>query len=96
MPNQQPMDTTVFKRLSDKVVVLHEKYNSTKDENDVWTQLLIYINDNNIAGLGSVYLITLLFFITNGDCPIYDCFAMAALASFVLRKEEGIKVPDGR
>ena len=95
LPNQQPMDTTVFLGLSKIVIDLHKDYCENKNEKDVWTELLAYVNDNNIAGLGSVYLITLLFFITNGKCPIYDRFAMAALASFVINKEEGSNVPDG-
>lgn len=33
----------------------------------------------NISGLGPVYLITLLYFISHGKYPIYDRFAMAAL-----------------
>lgn len=95
LPNQRPMDTTVFLGLSKIVIDLHKDYcEKNKNEKDVWTKLLAYVNDNDIAGLGSVYLITLLFFITNGDCPIYDRFAMAALASFVLNEKKGIKVPD--
>ena len=96
LPNQQPMNTTVFEELSVKVVKLHKRYNERKIEKDkVWAELLKYVNENNIVGLGTVYLITLLFFITNGECPIYDRFAMAALASFVLGKDKGIIVPDG-
>lgn len=96
LPNQRSMDTTVFLGLSKIVIDLHKDYcEKNKNEKDVWTELLAYVNDIDIAGLGSVYLITLLFFITNGGYPIYDRFAMAALASFVINKEEGSNVPDG-
>ena len=95
LPHQQPMDTEAFRNLAITVVALHKEYcDQLKDKDVVWKKLLQYVNDNNIAGLGSVYLITLLFFITNGECPIYDRFAMAALASFEL-SQNGINVPDG-
>lgn len=35
--------------------------------------------NHNIRGIGTVYLITLLFFLSHGRYPIYDRFAMAAL-----------------
>ncbi len=41
----------------------------------------ILVEKNDIAGIGPVILLTLLFFITKGECPIYDRFAMAALLS---------------
>ena len=42
--------------------------------------------ENKIVGLGSVYLINLLFFLSHGKCPIYDRFAMASLRAY----EEGL------
>ena len=42
---------------------------------------------NDIAGLGTVYLLTLLYYITAGECPIYDHFAMGALVSFELSEK---------
>lgn len=38
--------------------------------------------ENKIVGLGSVYLINLLFFLSRGKCPIYDRFAMASLRAY--------------
>ena len=39
-----------------------------------------------IDGMGPVYLINLLFFLSHGKCPIYDRFAMASLRAY----EEGL------
>lgn len=36
----------------------------------------------NISGIGTVYLITLLFFLSHGQYPIYDRFAQGALYAF--------------
>ena len=47
---------------------------------ETWTR------ENKIVGLGSVYLINLLFFLSHGKCPIYDRFAMASLRAY----EEGL------
>lgn len=41
--------------------------------------LLNIMADEAPEGIGTVYLITFLYFITNGREPIYDVFAMAAL-----------------
>ena len=35
-----------------------------------------------IDGMGPVYLINLLFFLSHGKCPIYDRFAMASLIAY--------------
>lgn len=41
----------------------------------------------NIAGLGTVYMITLLYFLSRGEHPIYDRFAAMALTAI----EKGVK-----
>lgn len=46
-------------------------------------------------GIGSVYLITLLYFISNGKCPIYDRFAMQALKAISESKRIGDSVECG-
>lgn len=42
-------------------------------------ECLRLLRNINVKGIGSVYLITLLFFLSHGKKPIYDRFAMAAL-----------------
>ena len=42
-------------------------------------ECLKLLRNTGIKGIGSVYLITLLFFLSHGKYPIYDRFAMAAL-----------------
>lgn len=39
-----------------------------------------------IDGMGPVLMINLLFFLSHGKCPIYDCFVMASLRAY----EEGL------
>jgi hypothetical protein len=47
-----------------------------------------------MKGIGPVILITLLFFITKGDYPIYDRFAMSSLIVWKLN-QQGINTPTG-
>lgn len=42
-------------------------------------EVLNLLNKNSPAGIGTVYLITLLYFISKGTYPIYDRFAMKAI-----------------
>ncbi len=55
-----------------------------------WNRLLDLANDKRykeiMKGIASVYLVTLLHFITDGEYPIYDRFAMASLAVWKLKK----------
>ena len=37
------------------------------------------LRESRIKGIGTVYWITILYFMTHGECPIYDRFAMYAL-----------------
>lgn len=46
----------------------------------------------NIRGLGPVYLITLLYFLSRGKYPIYDRFALLALEAINGSKKPGDKV----
>ena len=55
---------------------------SEKIENDKtnkYIDILHELKDYSLDGIGSVYLITFLYFITRGEVPIYDMFAMMAL-----------------
>ncbi|MCH5315785.1 MAG: hypothetical protein J1E81_07715 [Eubacterium sp.] len=47
---------------------------------------------NQTEGIGTVYLITLLYFISNGKYPIFDQFASAAVNAITKGKKPGEKV----
>lgn len=49
--------------------------------NDNAQELLNQIMDKRFKRLGSVYMITLLYFLSKGEYPIYDRFAMMALTA---------------
>ncbi len=51
------------------------------------------LRDQNTKGLGTVYLITLLYFISKGRYPIYDRFAKMALYAIRAGLEPGAEVP---
>ena len=57
------------------------------------------LREENWQGIGSVYLITLLYFVSNhqypGKCPIYDRFAMRALLAIKGKKAIGESVECG-
>lgn len=56
-----------------------------KDPQKVMNQL----KEQSPNGIGTVYLITLLYFISNGKYPIYDRFAMMALDVIIQNKNPG-------
>ena len=82
-----------FNDFADNIISLRKKYYDELVKTDkcndicntVWEK--IYEYGKNVSGLGTVYLITMLFFITKGKCPIYDRFAMAALLAMLLAKK---------
>lgn len=45
--------------------------------------VLNHLNERSSKGVGSVYLITLLYFISKGKYPIYDRFAMMSLDAII-------------
>ena len=63
------------------LVDLQNKLTNPENEKKKMTAkaLLNKMAENAPEGIGTVYLITFLYFITNGTEPIYDVFAMAAL-----------------
>lgn len=52
-------------------------------------KVLCELRDLNITGLGTVYLITLLYFISRGKYPIYDRFAWMAIQAICGDKKPG-------
>lgn len=49
-------------------------------------------DEEKVSQIGPVYLITLLFFITSGEYPIYDIQAMKALKAIEMRKVPGEQI----
>ena len=52
-------------------------------------QVLCELRDLHINGLGTVYIITLLYFISHGQYPIYDRFAWKAIQAICDDKKPG-------
>lgn len=75
------------------VASIRNKYKQGEsDIEDVWKKMISYCKENKIKGIGVVYLITLLHFISNGEFPIYDRFAMASLVALEHKLNEGAKI----
>lgn len=56
-------------------------------------EILEELKADNVENLGSVYLITLIYFITKGEYPIFDRFAQMAVSAIVNDKEPGSYIP---
>ena len=86
----------VKRKRKEYCALTEEAKKNTKIIGKIWNELLDHVeNENKIVGLGTVYLITVLFFITNGTVPIYDRFAMASLTSRLFEEKTGISVNPG-
>jgi hypothetical protein len=80
-----------YRDFAKKIIDIRDRYsNDPSNDNSLWKELMAVAE--NVQGLGPVYLITLMFFITKGKYPIYDRFAMAALLS-LLASENGYNLP---
>ena len=85
--NQKRDDPTAFKKFAQNVISINKDYkNNMITEKEVWIKLVKSLEEKDVSGIGTVYLITFLYFITKGKCPIFDRFAMAALLSFKLNE----------
>ena len=52
-------------------------------------KVLCELRDLNVTGIGPVYLITLLYFISRGEYPIYDRFAMMSVQAILNNQKPG-------
>ena len=105
LPYQQIISGDNFMPIVNKVKELRRKWckkeEKKKDEValEIWSALLDLVNgnENNASrGLGTVPLLTILHFITGGEYPIFDRFAMASLSIWKLKKQkEDIKIVKG-
>lgn len=58
-------------------------------------EILKLLKEKSPEGIGTVYLITFLYFITHGNEPIYDVFAMAALDAIYPKNQDTISLTLG-
>ncbi len=89
LPQSSKMEAKDFIKLANKVISLRKDYvNRAKSIEKIWEELVDFAVDKNnkMHGLGTVYLITLLSFISKGEKPIFDRFAMASLTALKLKK----------
>ena len=74
------------------LIEIRKEYCNSKNAQSAWNSILdlAHNHENKVAmrGIGTVYLITLLHFITGGEFPIYDRFAMASLAIWKLKTDK--------
>lgn len=87
------------KNIADYLKSNGSELNDLIDKGDIQLAFDKLIKEN-WTGMGPVYLITLLYFITNrqhpGKCPIYDRFAMRALLAIKSNKKIGEFVECGK
>ena len=55
-------------------------HNSSTNNKSEPQEVINELKNNSPNGIGTVYLITLLFFISRGEYPIYDRFVKIAIA----------------
>ena len=89
IPYQSIVTWDRFKPVASCLLDIRKKYCESKDAQSAWDSILNLLttkeNKAIMRGIGTVYLITLLHFITDGEFPIYDRFAMASLAVWKLK-----------
>ncbi len=95
LPNSNVIRGNDYVCLADKIIDLHKSYvTGRKSAKEIWMELIALAKRSEYNGLGTVYLVALLHFITNCECPIFDRFAMASLIVMEM-KELGIEVKRG-
>lgn len=81
--NAEKFEAYLYKKQFDiRSIAEYVANNITHLENEAATdpqKVLCDLRDLQIRGLGTVYMITLLYFISRGKYPIYDRFAMMAV-----------------
>ena len=85
-------DTTEISGFISEIIELKNDY-PKESAKTAWTSLLKIANKYNIKGLGTVYLVTLFYFITKGEYPIFDRFAFATLSTLCLSEKSIIATP---
>lgn len=101
MSNQEVVSWNRFLPIANDIAVIWSDYrnNNKKDEaaQNAWeslVELATNTHKNTMKGIGPVILVTLLYFITKAEYPIYDRFAMSSLIAWEL-DQQGITLPTG-
>lgn len=69
-----------FEKLQENSEEIEKEIKETEDDiRKKQQKILDKLTEDSLDGIGSVYLVTFMYFITQGDMPIYDIFAMMAL-----------------
>lgn len=94
IPYQNKVEWGDFCPFAEDIVAIRDGYRKDKNDSKAWEKLLTSSKKYSLAsrGIGTVYLLTLLHFITSGNNPIYDRFAMSALVVWRL-SELDVSVP---
>ena len=99
IPNQSVVEWKDFESIANQIIKIRANYSKSKkevqDAQKAWQELLVLANNQDnkaMRGIGTVYLITLLHFITDNEYPIFDRFAMASLVAWKLKSIEKNKV----
>ncbi len=86
-----------YELVAKDIITIWSNYRNDNDASSAWealVELAIDTHKGAMKGIGPVILVTLLFFITKGDYPIYDRFAMSSLIVWKLN-QQGINIPTG-
>lgn len=99
IPYQNVVKWIEFAPIVRGLMDIRKEYCDNKNPQSAWNYILSLANDdknkNAMRGIGTVYLITLLHFITDGEVPIYDRFVMASLAIWKLKNDQkGLCITD--
>lgn len=98
MPNQPVVSWDEFTQFANDISAIWSNYREQKiNVSFAWKTLVKLATDTHketMKGIGTVILVTLLFFITKGEYPIYDRFAMSSLVIWNLN-QQGINTPTG-
>lgn len=90
--NSNPEDPEFWKIRNGKIIDIESLFNYLKQNPlDDEADIKLYINNlvKNNYGIGYVYAITLLYFVSKGKYPIYDRFAMIAIKAIEEEKMPG-------
>lgn len=86
-PLRQPIYTKEFtKCITDNIVELEHMAQTDPQ------RAINYLKDNAPKGIGTVYILAVLYFISRGKYPIYDKFAMVAINAIVQGKKPGEEI----
>lgn len=102
IPYQRVVKWDSFSPIVQRLLEIRTEFFKSKDGQAsvraAWRAILNLANRDEykeaMKGIGTVYLITLLHFVTGGEVPIYDRFAMASLAVWKLKAEENVTITD--